>query len=301
MNETRMTQNFDYIQYKLQCCGEANYTDWEHTWWYANSADRIGNVPQSCCANFQMNLDEESALTNTIGRSVSTTKYCTATSPVPNNLDNYYQEGCYKKLEQIVRGRFYYIAGKIWLVCFLCVTWWPQIKPWIYKHIFSYPGCFDYDPVHWSCRDVYFVLLSQCQESTSASLYQHRNTRRCPLQLVKKRKSNDWNERAHFSMYLFIKDFTTRSITNILLISLLLLFSVNSIWLDSYDSAQKKESYSSLISESYVRLSSNFFLSIIVWMNCKQIVNCINFCIMMLKIEIIRIWKLKKLILLSLC
>lgn len=113
MNETRMTQNFDYIQYKLQCCGEANYTDWEHTWWYANSPDRIGNVPQSCCANFQMNLDEENALTNTIGRSAATTKYCTATSPVPNNLDNYYQEGCYRKLEQIVRGRFYYIAGKL--------------------------------------------------------------------------------------------------------------------------------------------------------------------------------------------
>lgn len=111
MNETRMTQNFDYIQYKLQCCGEANYTDWEHTWWYANSADRIGNVPQSCCANFQMILDEDNALTNTIGRSVAATKYCTATSPVPNNLDNYYQEGCYRKLEQIVRGRFYYIAA----------------------------------------------------------------------------------------------------------------------------------------------------------------------------------------------
>lgn len=117
-----MTQNFDYIQYKLQCCGEANYTDWEHTWWYANSADRIGNVPQSCCANFQMNLDEENALTNTIGRSVVTTKYCTATSPVPNNLDNYYQEGCYRKLEQIVRGRFYYIAGQV-LTDVICNTY----------------------------------------------------------------------------------------------------------------------------------------------------------------------------------
>jgi hypothetical protein len=113
MNETRMTQNFDYIQYKLQCCGETNFTDWERTWWYANANDRIGNVPQSCCSNFRMRLDEDNALTNTLGRSsvISTTKYCTATSPVPNNLDNYYQEGCYKKLEHIIRGRFFYIAA----------------------------------------------------------------------------------------------------------------------------------------------------------------------------------------------
>lgn len=111
MNETRMSQNFDYIQYKLHCCGESNYTDWERTWWYANANDRIGNVPQSCCANFQMHLDEETALTHAIGRNMPTqTKYCTATSPVPNNLDNYYQEGCLKKLEKILRGRFFYIA-----------------------------------------------------------------------------------------------------------------------------------------------------------------------------------------------
>lgn len=110
-NETRMSQNFDYIQYKLQCCGKSNYTDWERTWWYANSNDRIGNVPQSCCANFKMNVDEENALTNTLGRSVETTKYCTATSPAPNNLDEYYVEGCYRKLEKIVRSRFIYLAA----------------------------------------------------------------------------------------------------------------------------------------------------------------------------------------------
>jgi len=98
----------------LQCCGESNYTDWERTWWYANTHNRIGNVPQSCCANFKMHLEEETALTNLVGgRNIEDTKYCTATSPVPNNLDNYYQQGCFKKLERIISGRFYYIAGKV--------------------------------------------------------------------------------------------------------------------------------------------------------------------------------------------
>jgi len=98
----------------LQCCGESNYTDWERTWWYANVHDRIGNVPQSCCANFKMHLEQDTALTNLVaGRTIEDTKYCTATSPVPNNLDNYYQQGCYKKLEKIIIGRFYYIAGNI--------------------------------------------------------------------------------------------------------------------------------------------------------------------------------------------
>lgn len=159
MNETRMTQNFDYIQYKLQCCGEANYTDWEHTWWYANSADRIGNVPQSCCANFQMNLDEENALTHTIGRSAATTKYCTATSPVPNNLDNYYQEGCYRKLEQIVRGRFYYIAGELWLWLFVTLVCLLFNINLFSISIFSYLCCFELDPVHWPHCYMCVVLL----------------------------------------------------------------------------------------------------------------------------------------------
>lgn len=122
MNETRMSQNFDYIQFKLQCCGEANYTDWERTWWYANSNDRIGNVPQSCCANFKMHLDEETALTHSLGRNMVTTKYCTATSPVPNNLDNYYQQGCYQKLEKIIRGRFFYIAAIFVALIFIQFT-----------------------------------------------------------------------------------------------------------------------------------------------------------------------------------
>ena len=67
-NATRLTQNFDFVQWKLQCCGEFNYTDWQHTWWYeqSNAAARWGQVPQSCCVNFVMNAENNNQLINTV-------------------------------------------------------------------------------------------------------------------------------------------------------------------------------------------------------------------------------------------
>jgi hypothetical protein len=116
-NNTRLTQNFDYIQYKLQCCGEYNYTDWQHTWWYENAKDRWGNVPQSCCVNFAMNAENNNQLINTVSKRIVGIKeeshYCQAKSPEPLPTDNYYVYGCYSKIKAIIRNRFVYIAGVI--------------------------------------------------------------------------------------------------------------------------------------------------------------------------------------------
>lgn len=113
-NNTRMTQNFDFIQNKLQCCGELNYTDWQQTWWYENAKDRVGNVPQSCCTNFVMNPENNNHLINTFAKkSTSALTYCTATSPIPTQADSYFVSGCYAKIRQVIRNRFVYIAGII--------------------------------------------------------------------------------------------------------------------------------------------------------------------------------------------
>ena len=114
-NNTRMTQNFDFIQNKLQCCGELNYTDWQQTWWYENVKDRVGNVPQSCCDDFVMNPDNNNHLINShlkMSKS-SSLSFCTATSPHPTEADNYFVSGCYSKIRSIIRSRFVYIAGVI--------------------------------------------------------------------------------------------------------------------------------------------------------------------------------------------
>jgi len=115
MNETRMSQNFDYIQHKLQCCGELNYTDWQRTSWFNSNHGSEANVPQSCCVDFKMKIDEENALTNMLSnaRNIDGEKevFCKARSPTPNSLDNYYEDGCFSKLERILYDRFYYIAA----------------------------------------------------------------------------------------------------------------------------------------------------------------------------------------------
>lgn len=109
MNGTRLTQNFDFIQYKFQCCGESNYTDWKHTWWYAHSNERAGSeVPQSCCANFVMSVEELSDMKSVSSRING--PYCTATSPVPTKLDAYNQQGCFELLKSKLQANFVYIA-----------------------------------------------------------------------------------------------------------------------------------------------------------------------------------------------
>jgi len=114
-NNTQMTQNFDFIQSKLQCCGKLNYSDWQHTWWYQNSKDRYGNVPQSCCVNYVMNNENNNQLINTINKRISgvtdVPHYCQAASANPVPSDNFYVHGCYAKIRAILRTRFVYIAG----------------------------------------------------------------------------------------------------------------------------------------------------------------------------------------------
>jgi hypothetical protein len=117
-NNTRITQNFDFIQTKLQCCGELNYTDWAHSsWWYENVKDRVGQVPQSCCANFVMNPTNNNNLLNSDYKVVMMSEpsghlsFCTGTSPRPTQDDNYFVSGCYSKIRNVVRSRFVYIAG----------------------------------------------------------------------------------------------------------------------------------------------------------------------------------------------
>jgi len=130
--QTRLTQNFDYVQFKLQCCGEYNYTDWHNTWWFqhnnnngnnnnnnnnihAGQGHRWGQVPQSCCVNFKMNAENNNQLINTVSKRLvgirEEAHYCQARAPEPIPMDNYYPSGCYAKIKQLIRSRFVYIAG----------------------------------------------------------------------------------------------------------------------------------------------------------------------------------------------
>lgn len=116
-NKTKLSVSFDYLQTKLKCCGEKNYTDWQRTWWYANSKDRWGNVPQSCCVNYVMNSDGFNNIVTERGAGISTVpQFCTATSPSPTSIDNYYVDGCYTKLKQTIQDRFIYIATLVMLL-----------------------------------------------------------------------------------------------------------------------------------------------------------------------------------------
>lgn len=121
-NETKLTQNFDFVQYQLKCCGQLNYTDWQYTWWYENARDRYGKIPQSCCVNYEMTSDNFNLLKiNKRERSNSsnTDHFCKGEAEKPNDSDNYYQDGCYSKLKQTVRGRFIYIAAIILALIFI--------------------------------------------------------------------------------------------------------------------------------------------------------------------------------------
>lgn len=109
-----LSQNFDFIQNKLECCGQYNYTDWKDTWWYENSQTRVGNVPQSCCVNYLTNSDEDrTGHVKRVGGSVKSAlpNYCMAESPESTPVDNYYQDGCYSKLRSVIRNQIVYISG----------------------------------------------------------------------------------------------------------------------------------------------------------------------------------------------
>lgn len=109
-----LSQNVDYLQHKLECCGQYNYTDWKNTWWYENARDRFGTVPQSCCVNYVMNSDGDMlGVGKRVGGSASSAlpSFCKADSPQPTPMDNYYPAGCYSKLKSIITNQFLYISG----------------------------------------------------------------------------------------------------------------------------------------------------------------------------------------------
>lgn len=112
-----LTQNFDYLQHKLECCGQFNYTDWKHTWWFENSNERYGNVPQSCCVSFIMTADNEIPplvlSSRRLGGAVipEMQNYCKGQSPQPIPSDNYFVDGCYSKLKSMISYQFLYISG----------------------------------------------------------------------------------------------------------------------------------------------------------------------------------------------
>lgn len=121
-NETKLTQNFDFVQHQLKCCGQLNYTDWQYTWWYENVKDHYGKIPQSCCVNYEMTSDNFNLLKiskRERSNSSNADHYCKGEAERPNQSDNYYQDGCYSKLKQIVRGRFIYIAAVILALIFI--------------------------------------------------------------------------------------------------------------------------------------------------------------------------------------
>jgi hypothetical protein len=43
----------------------------------------------------------------------SVDEYCTGKSAEPNDLDNYFKNGCYSKMNNIIKDRFIYIAAII--------------------------------------------------------------------------------------------------------------------------------------------------------------------------------------------
>jgi hypothetical protein len=120
-----LTQNFDYLQHKLHCCGQYNYTDWQSSWWYRNANDQMDSlVPQSCCVRYVINVNENetplSQMRKRTGGSIvtfplspSNMAFCTAKSPQPVPADNYFVNGCFTKLKHLIREQFLYISGII--------------------------------------------------------------------------------------------------------------------------------------------------------------------------------------------
>jgi len=82
-----MKNQVDYIQDNLQCCGVQNYTDWETSAFYTQHNNTF---PSSCCHSVNG----------------TTTKVC--------NLANkgfIYTDGCFQKLEDLLKGNLALIAG----------------------------------------------------------------------------------------------------------------------------------------------------------------------------------------------
>lgn len=146
-----LTQNFDYLQHKLHCCGQYNYSDWQQaSWWYKNAPNRIDDslVPQSCCVGYVLPHEDDSGESTSDGPSSSLVSvrrmqqhqqlhrhrvaasaltampinFCTAKSPQPVPADNYYVQGCFTKLKYLIREQFLYISGVVLALVIIQLT-----------------------------------------------------------------------------------------------------------------------------------------------------------------------------------
>lgn len=91
-NSEAVTDQVDFIQQKLQCCGRHNYTDWQNTWWYHNQKGEHMLYPNSCCP------------VNTNGSSLETNgTYC--------GIDKVFPDGCYDLVENVFLNYLTISAG----------------------------------------------------------------------------------------------------------------------------------------------------------------------------------------------
>jgi len=84
-NHSVITDEVDFMQSKLQCCGLHNYTDWLNTTWYHGQTNKTVAYPNSCCVDGKCDF--------------------------ANNSTVLYQKGCYDKLRDQFLGHLGIIAG----------------------------------------------------------------------------------------------------------------------------------------------------------------------------------------------
>jgi len=105
-----VTESWDFIQIKMQCCGVSNKSvdDWRNTfWWNQTSRANTSVVPQSCCAQLEqpVNMTNPQALNDTAC-------YLAASNPAVKDRANYvYVTGCEDSLSEWILHRIGLLIG----------------------------------------------------------------------------------------------------------------------------------------------------------------------------------------------
>ena len=107
----------NFIQYRIKCCGENNFKNWINTYWFDHrSLIEIENdtqVPQSCCVDYDLSYQ------NSTSGASSTKIYCNGQSSIPIENDNYFNEGCYLKIQKLISAKYNYILLSTVLFAFM--------------------------------------------------------------------------------------------------------------------------------------------------------------------------------------
>lgn len=82
-NSTELTNQMDYIQQELTCCGIHNHSDWKNSNWYKNQ-NVTKHYPNSCCRN---------------------NSYCGPSS------EDLFKDGCFDKVKDLLLGHLTIVAG----------------------------------------------------------------------------------------------------------------------------------------------------------------------------------------------